>query len=419
MLTRADVLKIIADGENSCVEFKSDGAITTESLAREMSAMLNLKGGLILLGVEDDGAMTGITRDIKSIEEWVMNTAGDNITPPIIPVFSSVILNGTIVVGIIELHTESLCKPYKAKRARNWVSFIRVGSTSREASREEEGRLYQASSLVKYEKKSVPNTGIERLDFKRIENYFRMILKLDGLPSKENIDDWQQFLLNSDFMVQDHDRGRLCVTVAGLLLFGYRPNRQLPQAGVTAVVFPYTEKDYNTIDEEIIRGPLVPMKDEDGNTTKQGVIDRAIDFVKRNMPSVAWLDGGIRRRQKALPIDAVREAIVNAVTHRDYMREGTDIEISMYTDRLEVISPGGLPNGVTVEKIKKGIIRVARNEMLTNTLRDYGYVEHFGFGIRNRIIRLMREHNEIEPEFISDEDRFCVCLRYRQDMTRK
>lgn len=238
-------------------------------------------------------------------------------------------------------------------------------------------------------------------------------MKLDPLPSKENTDDWQQLLINSDLMVQDNDRDRVYVTVVGLLLYGLRPNRNLPQAGVTAVVFPDKEKEYTTIDEEIIRGPLTPMKNKDGDIIELGVIDQSIDFVNRNLPSIAWIDGGIRRIEKALPIDAVREAIVNAVTHRDYMREGTDIEISMYSDRLEVISPGGLPNGVTVKKIEKGIIRVARNEMLKDILRDYGYVEHFGLGVRLRIIRLMMEHNQLEPEFISDEDRFSVCLRFR------
>ena len=414
MITKADLLKIIVTGEHSLVEFKSSG-VSTESLAKEMSAMMNHHGGLILLGVEDNGDITGLSRDFQSVEEWVMNIARHNISPAIIPTFIPVILSDKLVVGVIELHSESPGKPYKAKRARNWVSFIRVGSTSREASREEEGRLYQASQLVKYETKPLLNTGIESLDFKRIENYFHVILKADSLPSKESIDDWQQLLLNSDLMVRDNGRERLYVTVAGLLLFGLRPNRSLPQAGVTAVVFPNKEKEYNTIDEEIIRGPLTPMKNTDGDIIELGVIDRSIDFVNRNLPSVAWLDGGIRRVEKALPIDAVREAIANAVIHRDYMREGTDIEISMYSDRLEVISPGGLPNGVTIEKIKKGFIRVARNEMLKDILRDYGYVEHLGLGVRLRIIRLMMEHNQLEPEFISDEDRFSVCLRFRED----
>ncbi len=84
----------------------------------------------------------------------------------------------------------------------------------------------------------------------------------------------------------------------------------------------------------------------------------------------------------------------------------------MYTDRLEVISPGSLPNGVTVEKMKHGVVRVARNKLIKEVLRDYGYIEHFGMRVRKRIIQLMREHNQIDPDLIAGEDRFKVCLPY-------
>ena len=120
-------------------------------------------------------------------------------------------------------------------------------------------------------------------------------------------------------------------------------------------------KDYDTIDEERVRGSLDLARLElAAPRWSKGVIDRTVDFVKRNMGSIAWLEGGRRRRKKAFPLDAVREAVVNAVAHRDYGREGTDIEVSLYDDRLEVISPGRLPNGVTVEKMREGVVRVQR-----------------------------------------------------------
>jgi len=128
------------------------------------------------------------------------------------------------------------------------------------------------------------------------------------------------------------------------------------------------------------------------------------------MGSVAWLDGGRRRRKTALPVDAVREAVVNAVAHRDYAREGTDIEVSLYCDRLEVISPGRLPNGVTVAKMREGVVRAARNGLLKEILRDYRYVEHYGMGVRKRIIESMRRHNGTEPDLVEEHDRFVVRL---------
>ena len=298
-------------------------------------------------------------------------------------------------------------KPHKAKRGHAWVTYVRVGSTSREATREEEGRLYQAARLVRYEVKPVPDTGSESLDIDRIENYLRHVLKRSA-PSRADAKGWQQLLLNSDLLATV--AGHVCASVAGLLLFGENPNRRLPQAGVTAVAFPGVEKEYNTVDEERIRGPLVSMVSRRGSVVEKGVIDRTVDFVIRNMGSVAWLEGGRRRRKKALPVDAVREAVVNAVAHRDYTREGTDIEVSLYRDRLEIISPGQLPNGVTVEKMKEGVVRVARNDLLKEILRDYGYIEHYGMGVRNRIIESMRTHNSTEPDLVEQEDRFVVRL---------
>ena len=144
-----------------------------------------------------------------------------------------------------------------------------------------------------------------------------------------------------------------------------------------------------------------------------GVIDRAVDFVSRNMGVEAWIEGGRRRQQKSFPIPAVREAIVNAVAHRDYAITVTDIEVSLYSDRLEVISPGRLPNTVTVPKMMQGY-RAARNELLKEILRDYDYVEHRGMGVRRKIIEGMREHNGTKPDLIEEEDRFLVRLWKRR-----
>ena len=406
-MNRTELLELIANDENSRVEFKRDDA-RPDSLAKEMSALLNLEGGVILLGVEDDRRISGLTRRREEAEEWVMNIARNNLQPPTIPVWTSITMDDSSVVGIVELPADSPGKPHKARRGGAWVTFTRVGSESNEATREEEARLYQAASLVRYEIKSVLDTSLESLDIGRVENYLREVLKR-SVPRHADFESWRQLLLNSDLLVASGDR--FLTSVAGLLLFGENPNRRLPQAGVTAASFPGEEKDYNTTDEERIRGPLVSIISKRGAAVDNGVIDRTVDFVKRNMGSTAWLEGARRRRKKAFPLDAVREAVVNAVVHRDYTREGTDIEVSLYSDRLEVISPGRLPNGVTVEKMKEGVVRVARNELIKEILRDYRYVEHQGMGVRNRIIESMRRHNGTDPDLVEEDDRFIVRLQ--------
>ena len=405
-MNKTELLELIASRENSGVEFKRDDCHPGQ-LTKEMSALLNLEGGVILLGVENDGRISGLTRDREAAEEWVMNVARNNLQPPTTPVWTSMAMEDGGVVGIVELSADIPGKPHKAKRGRAWVTYTRIGSESREATQEEEGRLYQAARLVRYETKSVADMGMESLDVGRVENYFREVRKR-SVPGSADVEAWQRLLLNSDLLVPTRDGDN--ASVAGLLLFGKNPNRRIPQAGVTAAAFPSVEKDYNTVDEERIRGPLAPIVSRRRAVVERGVIDRTVDFVKRNMGSVAWLDGARRRRRKAFPLDAVREAVVNAVAHRDYAREGTDIEVSLYADRLEVISPGQLPNGVTVEKIREGVVRVARNELLKEILRDYRDIEHQRMGVRNRIIESMRRHNGTEPDLEEQDGRFVVRL---------
>ncbi|MGH8488187.1 MAG: ATP-binding protein [Gammaproteobacteria bacterium] len=404
-MNEMELRKIIHSGEDSGVEFKRDD-VHSDSLAKEMVALLNLEGGLVLLGVEDDGRISGLTRSREDAERWVMDVARQHVQPALIPAWRTVTLEDGKAVGVIVVPADSPGKPHKAKRGSAWMAFVRVGSTSREATREEEARLYQTSHLMRYDIKPVLEMGFESLDLNRLENYFRDILKRDA-PDRKDADAWQRLLLNTDILAEA--AGTIVATVAGLLLFGVNPNRRLPQAGVTATAFPRKEKDYDTVDEELVRGPLVSVLSKRGRAVEKGVIDRTVDFVARNLGTTAWLEGGRRRRKKSLPLDAVREAVVNAAAHRDYTIVGTDIEVSLYRDRLEVISPGRLPNGVTVEKMKDGL-RAARNELLKEILRDYGYVEHLGMGVRNRIIQSMRAHNGTEPDLVEDGERFIVRL---------
>ena len=281
-MNRTELLQLIANRENSRVEFKRDDCRPDE-IAKEMSALLNLEGGIILLGVEDDGAISGLTRSREDAEAWVMNLARQNLQPAIIPVWTCIEIEVGKEVGVIELAADSPEKPYKARRSRAWVTFIRAGSTSREATREEEGRLYQAARLVRYEIKPVLDTELKDLDIERIENYYQDVLKR-SLPDRTDLENRRRLLLNSDLLVEAGDD--VGASVAGLLLFGKNPNRRLPQAGVTAVAFPGFEKEYNTVDEERIRGPLTPLVSEDGAVVEKGVIDRTVDFVERNMGSV-------------------------------------------------------------------------------------------------------------------------------------
>lgn len=403
-MNKKDLLELLENGENSGVEFKRD-SIHPDALAKEIAALLNLEGGRIILGVEDNGAVNGLEKDGPKAEEWVMNACWNNVQPAIIPYWETIPWEDGRLVGMVTLPGDSPDKPYKARRGNAWITFVRVGTTSREATREEEARLYQASHLMRYDIKTVPGTSLAHLDSRRLRNYLLDFLNESDLSEED--EDLANILINLDILMPEQDKAM--ASVAGLLLFGIAPKRHLPQAGITATAYPGKEKDYDAVDEEDIRGPIVSLFDRNRQIVESGVIDRAVHFVRRNVGVTARLDGGRRIRTPAYPEDAVREAIANAVVHRDYTIAVTDIELSVYKDRLEVISPGRLPNTVTVEKMKQGY-RASRNELIKEILRDYGYVEHRGMGVRRKIIQGMRDHNGTEPDLVEEPDRFIVRL---------
>lgn len=403
-MLKAELREIIRNGESSGVEFKRDD-VRPQDLAKELCALANFEGGHLLLGVEDDGTITGLTKTPAEAESVIMNICrGDLMRPPLTPYWENVEVDGNIV-AIVSLPTDLPDKPYEAKRSSVWQVYIRRGTTSVEASREEKIRLYQGSGLLRYDIRPVSGTSLEDLDLQRLHAYFKTVREQSAPATPP---EWEQLLVNTDFMIED--RGRNVVNVGGILLFGKNPHRWLPQAGIRALAYQGDERDYATREDAEFHGPIVPLLSESGDVADRGVIDQAIDFVNRNIGHTAELEGGRRKDVAEYPAEAVREAIVNAVVHRDYTIAVSDIEIALFTDRLEVISPGCLPNTVTVEKMVNGY-RATRNELIKEVLRDYGYVDARGLGVPRKIVRLMREFTGMDPDLIEEQDRFIVCLR--------
>ncbi len=332
-------------------------------------------------------------------------------------------MGGGKIIGVITLPADALDKPYKAKRGSAWVTQVRMGSTTRDATHEEEARLYMQSGRLPYDRKAVPGAGLDDLDMRRLVNYFRDVRRQD-CPEPRDRQGWEQLLVNTDLMMVE-GQGRVIPSVGGLLLFGTRPKRYLPQAGINAAAYPGAQKDYAARARQVITGPLVSLFaaaqtsaypympitfSESSQAVEAGVIEQALDFVWRNIEIKAWIANDGRRMERwDYPLEAVREAIVNAVAHRDYTIAVMDIELSIYADRMEVISPSRLPNTVTVAKMRAGY-RASRNELIKEVLRDYRYVEATGLGVPRKIIAGMRAHNGSEPDLIEEEERFIVRL---------
>ena len=404
-MLKTELLEIIANGENSGVEFKRDD-IRPEQLAKEVVAMANFQGGRILLGVEDDGVISGIQRG--DLEEWVMNVFQNKIHPMILPFFEEVKLDDDKTVAVVSFPI-GISKPYVVRHSGKEEIYIRVGTTSRLATREQQMRLFELGGMLHTEVMPVPRTDISCLDDARLMNYVRDILRDPDVP--QSPEEWQARRLGLGFLTEA--AGNICCTIAGLVLFGKNPRRYLKQAGLRVMAFTGDDKEYQAALDDIIDGPMVgrwDLDDGDKRLVDGGVIER---FMEAMTPFISQesgeVDAGLRRETKWFyPLEAVREALINSLAHRDWTRF-VEIEVSGYSDRLEVISPGGLPNSMTVEKMKAGQ-RSPRNTIVMEVLRDYGYVDYRGMGVRTKIVPLTKALTGKEPEFELTDDHFKTVL---------
>ena len=403
-MTRDELQRLIGEGEDSNLEFKRD-EVTNFDLAREITAFLNHAGGTVLLGVDDDGRIAGTQR--LRLEEWVAELCRTKIDPPVIPSLSWVrdaepgadVLAARVSVGPD--------KPYARVHNSRRTYYVRVGSTSREASSEELERMYQSVGRLNYGLKPVPGAGVEELDRRRLRDYLIRVLG-GSAPDDSDASEWEKLLQNLEFATETP--AGLVATVDGMLLFGMRPRRYLPQSGIRAICYPTLEPDYATRADQDLHGPIVPLVGVDGYLLDPSMVDKAWDFVRLNTTPTAHLDGMRRIDRWPFPEQVVRECVANALAHRDYSIRGTDIALCVFPDRLEIESPGSLPNTITVERMRAGV-RYARNQTLMNVMRDYGYVDARGMGIRNKVVPGMIAHNGTEPEFVAEEHRLTVRLR--------
>ena len=469
-MTKTELLELIANDENSGVECKDDATTDLRKLAKELVAFANLQGGRVLLGVDKSGTVLGLKRcdppnqadpesserrSYQRLEEWVMQACRDKIRPEIVPYFEVI---RDVVPGrdVAVVQVERGWDVHHVWHNQHRTYYIRVGSTSREASPEELARLFQQRGTLRPELRPVSGTSIADLDRRRLRDYFNEIRGQDAPPSnpsaewREGVEtraremveewaraeeearsrdglemqqrslveeeeqrwrerqeaEWESLLVNTEIL---DDSDRRAATVTGLILFGKNPSRFLPQAKIDAVAYFGTERDYAAKERCTLRGPIVRLTGVDGDVLEPGLTEQAVQFVRRNIDTVKLEDGVRRRENWDYPEEVIREAVVNAIVHRDYLLSGSDIELSIYSDRLEVVSPGRLTNGITPDRMRIGC-RSARNELLKDVMRDYGYLEHMGMGVPRKIIRGMREHNGTEPGLIEEDERFIVRL---------
>ncbi|MCL0098343.1 putative DNA binding domain-containing protein [Dehalococcoidia bacterium] len=391
-MTRLELLETIANGENSGIEFKRDdrGSRTFgEDFAKEVVAFANFKGGKILIGVEDSGEISGLIEG--GCEQWVMNICRNLVKPGMIPYYEEIRIEEQTRVAIAHIDM-GLSKPYYVERGERRAYYIRVGSTSREASREELGRLFQASGAFHYDVAPIPNTSLDDLDREKLADYFEKFrgMHIDLISEGE----FRNLLINSD-IIRETEYGELA-TVGGLLTFGETPQRYLTQSSISFACYAGSRISSSLLDRRDITGTLVEL------------IDDTVKAIKANMRTPSEIEG-LMRVERIIPDEVIREAITNAIAHRDYTIYGTNIRVFMFDDRIEFRSPGALPNTVTVEKMKVGGTSVARNPFLVRYLVEFRRIDKLGRGVLMMFQR-MAEIGAPEPELREEGEEFILTL---------
>ena len=363
-----DAKHLITLGEDSTRQFKSD-VRNGDSLASEMAAFANAEGGTIFIGVGDDGSMQGLSRkDVAHINQLISNAASQHVRSPLTVQTENVQIPNRRLVIVLSV-PKGLDKPYFDK---NGVIWLKCGADKRRVnSKEELRRLFQLSE--QFHADELPTkAGIDKLDKLRFRDFLREAYKMD-FP--ESLSELTRLLQNMNLAT---DGGML--NLAGVLLFAERPEWIKPQFVVKAIRYPGNEihvSDY--VDTEDLTGSL------------RKIFDDSLAFVMRNLHKVQAGRGVNSPGRPEIPESVFEELLVNALAHRDYL-VSAPIRLFIFDNRIEIISPGHLPNNLTVEKIRAGNSNI-RNPILVSYIAK-GLLPYHGLG--SGIKRAMDDWQDID-----------------------
>ena len=381
MFTTKEIEELIKNGENSSVEFKSEN-FHSDSLAKEIVAFANFEGGTILVGVEDDGTISGISS--KKVEERIINICRNNVQPSIIPNIMRLDIYGKKIY-VVHI-SKGKFRPYKVKTSNKF--YIRAGSISIEPTNEELIRLFQSSEQLHFEVSALPGTTLEQVDLLKFKIYCNEYRKINVEQSE-----LENMLYNLEIVTEKQE-----LTVLGMLFFGKQIERYLPQAGIELNCFSGMDLDSEIIDHKSDCSDIPAL------------VSLAETFVKYNSQKRAYFNDSETRRTDIYDYEpfVVRELIVNAFIHRDWSIFGQKVRISIFKDRLEIFSPGGLPNTLDLQKALNGI-SYYRNPVIAQIIRDYNLCEKMGRGLY-KINNFFKAKKVKPPNFISDPEFFKVII---------
>ncbi len=376
-----EFLEIINRLEDSKHQFKAN--VTNEtSLAQEMIAFSNSGGGSIFIGVNNDGTLASLSKnDIDRLNQLVSNVASQHVKPPINPKTENIKIDDNYVMRVVVL--DGIRKPYMDVNGAIWV---KSGSDKRKATSQEEiQRIFQSAGLIYGDKIPVPGTNLADIDsdyFKKFfDKHFNAPLEQQEVPLP--------LLLQNMNLMKDG-----VLNIACVLLFAKDPSFKLPAFVIKATAFPGDEihaTDYR--DSRDISGKLAD------------VFHQARSFVLGNISHQQGKQGVNALGLPEIPPLVLEELIANALIHRDYF-VSAPVRIFVFSNQVEIISPGHLPNNLTIENIKLGISNTRNPTMASFATKLLPYR-----GLGTGIIRALRAYPNIEFDDDWDGNQFKVTIQ--------
>jgi len=364
--------------ESDTVEFKEsfdrEAVVTAGSFA-------NTKGGTVYVGITDRGNVVGTLIGTESLKEWA-NTISQSTEPRLVPEMEEQSCDGKPVVAI--RIKENPLKPVSVKGR----CYRRVGSSNRVMQPHEIAEMHLQSTGSSWDLAAAPNTTIADLDPAKVADYIRKANE----TGRRNIavGESPQTVLEKIGLVRDDKP-----TWAAILLFGKEPQRLLSQATIHCGLFDADE--ISVLDDRMVRGTIIEQ------------VSDTMEFIRKNIRVAFVMTGEPERKQVwDYPIEALREAVINAICHRDYT-VSSSVEIRILRDSLKVWSPGRLAPGITLPELFTSHASVLRNKGIAQVLYDIGWIERWGGGIQ-KIRSASAEAGLPEPVFQEDQG-FSVLFR--------
>lgn len=392
----------ISLGESHFREFKSafegiEGKKRTRSvknicrdIGETLCSFVNADGGELLIGVEDDGRITGIKHSDERILT-ILNAYKTHIhfdTPLPMPISTQLNIMGERIIY------------FSVDKGREYVYLT---SSGRCLQRYDRDNIPRSVEKIKYDRQEQLSKEYDRayVDGATPSDLNQTLLNLlvDKISPNISYEKCLQYVNLADF-----NRGQLRIRKAGVLLFSDNFSRWYPKNEVRIIKVNGIElksgAEYNVDSDEIVRGNIITLLEQSWNVIRPYLVETRLS------------KDGVFIERILYPEIAVREALINAIAHRDYSMEGSGIEIHIYDDRMEISSPGSLLSTINVEDLRrlKGV-HESRNVLISRVLRELLYMRELGEGMR-RIYSVIEQHDLIPPEIISSEDKFVIKLSH-------